>query len=734
MIHTSTNTLDRTGLAVKPTGADDKKAYSIKCYTKDDWVFIHEELEKDGSLEDNIPDPSIVCPDKKEHSDTRATYMLTDAEAEDLRKHPKVVFVCIDYDVYPGNYSPDPKDITTGVKRFGRFDKTVSNYRAWNTAPSLPPTSQAGIGASDKNRTGYQILRHTQKENPWDATATGVTGNDHLIIETEPKQLGDGTGVDAIVSDDGFWIAHPEFVHTDDDPVGWSTGNALTWSGISTTPGTCGVLDVVLDGPYYIDPDWFNADPINRLTQRWDGTTVPQDSVARAWWSDSSQRSAGFSTIGTTNGISGSYTRASCNGSNTAKGTNGTDHGTQCAGQVFGKNYGSAYNCNKWVINGIGGSNAGINGSQFDVQKLFHLYKPNYDRHSATSGKQNDDKNPTLSSNSWGYRSNSIHTTGYYWYRPAAIDGSVNGVSYDSSNEPAFFDRYGSAGDLSRCKGEMVDSSVTAAGDELSEAGVIFVCASGNSNQTQQSPGDADYNNYWATSDNQSLQSSTHSEFGLTCYNTINRRGWPQALGKTTSGLSTAGTEFAAINVGALDDQYSSTGYTSLSDSDYKEKIVSYSDRGTGIDAYGAADDTLTADGRNSNLTYPHPETYTGLSLTPYDVDFGGTSSGCPTVAGWITTKLQYNRAWTWRGVKDWLKNSCGAQSPDRFYYGDDITSFTATSSQWEDFHAVNQYGDGPVVIWDAPTGSPTEPKKPEIKILNSPNLKISGGVEIKFS
>ena len=734
MIHTSTHTLDRTGLAVKPTGADDKKAYSIKCTSKDDWVFIHEELEKDGSLEDNIPDPSIVCPDKKEHSDTRATYMLTDAEAEDLRKHPKVVFVCIDYDVYPGNYHPDPKDITTSVKRFGRFDKTVSNYRAWNTAPSTPPTSQAGIGSTDKNRTGYQILRHTQKENPWDATATGVTGNDHLIIETEPQQLGDGTGVDAIVSDDGFWIAHPEFVTTADDPAGYVSGNPLTWSGISTSPGTCGVLDIVLDAPYYIDPDFFNADPLNRLTLRWDGTRVPVESAARSWWSDSSQRSAKYSAIGTTSGISTFYTRARCNGSNTAKPTNTSDHGTQCAGQVFGKNYGSAYNCNKWVLNGIGSNNAGINGSQFDVQKLFHLYKPNYDRHSTGIGQTNPDKNPTLSSNSWGYRSTSIHTTGYYWYRPSAIDGSVNGVSYTSSDEPAFFDRYGSAGDLNRCKGEMVDSSVTAAGDELSEVGVIFVCASGNSNQTQQSPGDLDYNNYWATSDNQPLSSSTHSEFGLTCYNTINRRGWPQALGKTTAGLSTAGTEFPAINVGALDDAYSSTGYTSLTDSDYKEKIVSYSDRGTGIDAYGAADDTLTADGRASDLTYPHPETYSGLTLTPYDVDFGGTSSGCPTVAGWITTKLQHNRSWTWRSVKDWLKNNCGNQSPDRFYYGDDITSFTATSSQWEDYHAVNQYGDGPVVIWDAPTGSPTEPKKPEIKISNSPNLKIGGGVEIKFS
>jgi len=738
MIHTSTNTLDRTGLAVKPTGANDKKAYSIKCYTKDDWVFIHEELEKDGSLEDNIPDPSIVCPDKKEHSDTRATYMLTDAEAEDLRKHERVEFVCIDYDVYPGNYAPDPKDIVASIQKFGRGTGSVSNYRAWNTSPTgtRPPTSQAGIGASDKNRTGYQILRHTQKENPWDATSTGLTQSDHIIIETETKQLGDGTGVDAIVSDDGFWIAHPEFVTTDDDPVGYSTGNALTWSGISTTPGTCGVLDVLLDGPYYIDPDWFNADPGNRLTQRWDGTTVPVESVARAWWSDSSQRSVGFSTIGTTSGFSSFYSRQSCNGSNTQKPTNGSDHGTQCAGQVFGKNYGSAYNCNKWVLNGIGGSNAGINGSQFDIQKLFHLYKPNYDRHSAVTGKQNDTKNPTLSSNSWGYRDDAIHDGGFYWYRPSSIDGLVPGTPYTSGSEPEFIDLLGAYGDGSRMKGEMVDSSVTASGKELSDAGVIFVCAAGNSNQTQVRPGDPDFDNYWATAsqgNDSPLSASTHFEFGLQCYNTINRRGWPQSLGKTTSGLSTAGTEYAAINIGALDDQIVSGGLGGNT-TDYKEKKVSYSDMGTGIDCYGAADDTMTADGRASSLTYPHPETYSGLTLTPYDIDFGGTSSGCPTCAGWITTKLQYNRDWTYTDVRNWLNNSCGAQSPDRFYYGDNITGFTSTTAAWEDMYSVQMYGQGPVVIWDAPTGSPTEPKKPEIRITNSPNLKFSGGVEIKFS
>ena len=135
-------------------------------------------------------------------------------------------------------------------------------------------------------------------------------------------------------------------------------------------------------------------------------------------------------------------------------------------------------------------------------RNYFILYKPNYDRHSAITGKQNDDKNPTTSSNSWGYRSSTIHSTGqYYWYRPSAIDGSVTGVSYTSGSvEPEFFDLLGAYGDGGRCKGEMVDSSVTAESDELADAGVIFVAAAGNSNQTQTSPDDLDFNNYWSTS------------------------------------------------------------------------------------------------------------------------------------------------------------------------------------------------------------------------------------------
>ena len=41
---------------------------------------------------------------------------------------------------------------------------------------------------------------------------------------------------------------------------------------------------------------------------RWDGTTVPVESVAREWWSDSTKRSATFASVGTLT-VPSSYTR-----------------------------------------------------------------------------------------------------------------------------------------------------------------------------------------------------------------------------------------------------------------------------------------------------------------------------------------------------------------------------------------------------------------------------------------
>ena len=94
-------------------------------------------------------------------------------------------------------------------------------------------------------------------------------------------------------------------------------------------------------------------------------------------------------------------------------------------------------------------------------------------------------------------------------------------------------------------------------------------------NQTQVNPGDLDYNNYWNGSPGVALTECTHTEFGYTVYNTLNRRGWPQAIGAAGTG---ANTIYPAINIYALDDQIQSggTGSNVLGDrpTDYKEKLL----------------------------------------------------------------------------------------------------------------------------------------------------------------
>ena len=73
------NVLDRTNLTVVPEGTGEKE-YFVGCYTKEDWEHIHKVLLEDGTLEDNVPPGAKVCEYECGHSDTRASYMLDDAE------------------------------------------------------------------------------------------------------------------------------------------------------------------------------------------------------------------------------------------------------------------------------------------------------------------------------------------------------------------------------------------------------------------------------------------------------------------------------------------------------------------------------------------------------------------------------------------------------------------------------------------------------------------------------
>ena len=381
-------------LPQEPEG-DVKKIYSIACHTPRDWTSIHRELVKDGSSDVHVPTEVVSCIDDKKHSTTRGSYKLTETEAAELAKDSRVKCVNIDVSSYPGTYAIDPLQIMDAIVQIPRYSSDVKNLRG--LAPPSTPTS------SDLNRCGYQLLRSKQKTNAWGGSVPGIV-NDRLA------SYGDGKHVDIIVGDQACWFGHIEFQNDQaDNPTDYVGGNVLPGNG------TCDLLDVILDGPYYIDPMWFNNDPATLMT-RWDGTIVPQEQSARAWWTDSNKRSAVYANIGTVP-IPSYYTRDRSNGSNTANHSSGGGdyHGTPCASQAYGRQYGFAYNANKWYINAYGQYGCGFE-NYFDVMKLFHLHKPTNPIYGT--------KDPTISSNSWGYRK-PLPNTGYYFHRKG-LTGTIS--------------------------------------------------------------------------------------------------------------------------------------------------------------------------------------------------------------------------------------------------------------------------------------------------------------------
>jgi hypothetical protein len=616
----------------------EQKYYAIGATTPEAWEYVHSVLTQDGSLDDNIPTRPIECTDLKEHSPTRAVYLMTDEEAAQLSTHPDIKFIDLDKSQYPDLYPPRPDEMRCTPNRYG---SAVKNYRNLSNIPGTATSAEL-------NRAGFQLLRLAQYANPWQGQASTT------VIQNAIANTNTGRDIDVVVGDEGCWFGHVEFANnTGNGPADYKWANA---GNPLSSVGTCDLLDMVLDGPYYIDPAWFNANPGARLTTRWDGTIVPTDAAAQAWWQDGNQRSAQFASAGTV-AVPEYYTRANCNGSNSAVSAEG-DHGTPCSGQAFGRTFGWAYNANKWFIDAYGGYGFGLNVDlYFDIMKIFHVNKPINPRYGT--------KDPTISSNSWGFRATQ-GTTGYYYFRQGT-SGS-GGVAY--STKPAFMAYLGSTGDGGRFKGEMVDNTLTTAGDELIASGVIFVVAAGNSNQQQVSSSNANFNNYWSSSAATPLTSATHSEFGSTCYNTTSRRGFPQQLGKYTSGSDIV---YPAINIGALDDDFTGGGL---------ERKVNYSDMGDQIDCYTPGDATLSSSWDASIARYDQR----AGGLTSYDTSFNGTSSACPTATGLIATALETNRSWTWQNVRTWLQ-SLTEQSAGTFYQGPDPA--TATSSDWSDLNSL---------------------------------------------
>lgn len=647
-----------------------EKYYQLGTHTAEQWQELHAELIADGNVYEAVPVRQVTVDDDKQHSPTRGTYLLTSEEADGLKNDARVKFINIDYSKYPEEFKPPPKELQMVAPALvNRYSGNVKHYREFEISNTLAnPTT-----AADSNRAGYQLLRCQQFAEPWRDAALA----DNAVVNSNIQQYGTGRDIDVVVADEGCWIGHPEFQNncvlsndgttSVENPAGYTGGNVLPGNG------TCDVLDLVLDSPYYIDPEWFDADPDNRLTTRWDGTIVPVETVARTWWSNSAQRSTKFQNAGTVN-ISFLYTRTNVSGDNNLQPAGGDgEHGTPCGALTYGRTQGWAYNSNKWMLDLYGTYGTDIEAG-FDLTKLFHQLKPknsNYNK-----------QDPTVMSNSWGYRSNKepgLGQTLYYTHR------ATSNVSYTTETGINWLSHMGLTGDGGRWKSEMKPNSLITALDELIDSGVLFVCAAGNSNQKCVAYDHPDYDNYITPTDGGTLDDSGFFEFGVLVYGTTNRRGFPQQGGKFVD--NDGATRYKTINVGALDDDFNGG----------LESKVNYSDRGNSIDCYTPGDGTLAANKSYTNEG-PRPDTYAGFGFnagTAYDCAFGGTSAACPVAAGFIATVIEHNRDWTWKEVIDWI-NSLQSPAPADFYYG--VESTTTNDANWTDYESLE--GGTPKVLY----------------------------------
>lgn len=574
------------------------KKYTIKVTEEQYWEEIHDTLCGISSCE-HVPNREVACHDEKEHSPTRGTFLLHGYEAEELKNHPHIEWIELDPSEYPELY-PKPS------LYLNRWGENVKVYRDCDT--SLGSVAAAAT-VGELNRTNWGVVRTGIGTAGvfWGATTGASIGP---VLGNVSYSL-TGKNVDLVIHDSGVLQYHPEFLDAN---------------------GQSRVRDIVLDGPYYIDPSYFdNVIPGVKYTKP-DGRVGIATTAAREWWSNSTKRSVGFSTIGTVSIVT-DYTVQSALGSGGTSHTLGSGHGTCCASLVAGKNFGLAFEANIWNMCGIGDNTSITIDTNYTLMKLFHVYKPI----NPETGK----KNPTVVNGSWGYQ---------------AAFTSANVVEYQFRTGVGTFTGIGSTNQATAMKEGLNNqvsgaykswstssrsNSTDTAASEMMGVGVIYVCAAGNNNQRLGiGSADPDRLNYMEDR----WFSAGDSRFGglrVPC----NHRDWmnPQGIGFNTT------TDFhPVICVGAMDDSISAVTLPR------GETKATYSNNGPGIDVWAPADETLAAGLPNNGSGYNDFRRYD--NSLHFDNNFNGTSAAAPVACGVVCLYMQTNPTASSRTVKEWIK------------------------------------------------------------------------------
>lgn len=588
--------------------------YLVIVNLPEDWEVIHKYITEENEI-DGIPNRKIPCLNLQEYSLRASVYEMSIEEAEVLRSHPQVERV----ELNPTKYSQPVSPMTD------RFKKNV----AFNKPGLVAALDSESIAHTNGIRSNWSItFANNASSEPY--RGTGITST--TIHNTDVQYSMTGKNVDAVIIDSGVGAIHPEFIAGD---------------------GTVRAKDLILDGPYKVDPDYFTANN-HTYTKIIDSVNCGvgiATAAALSWWTNASNRSNAFQSLGTISSISSSYNvghSLTKTGNPPSGGGINSGHGTACASQIGGKSFGLAFECNIWSIRIDFGDGYISSNTALDICTIFH---------NAKKISQNNDPDPTVTNNSYGFTSSTGNIADFFYahgYRGTAYSyagtgydnilptgynyGAQRNNKYFSYNTSGTSQNAGYSGSGQYAPVATAGAATNSSAESAIAAGVIVVASAGNSNQKLCDHTDVDYNNWYYYS---------VDEYGDSYTNWTNRVTGVQ---KGYSGTNNCAKHLGAIRVGALDCGVEPADNNQGSTA-YALRKVCYSANGPMINIWAPGEMTMAAGYSGSYEDYARSD-----DSNFYDMWFNGTSAAGPNACSLICLYLESNRSATQQDVKRWLE------------------------------------------------------------------------------
>lgn len=646
-------------------------SYLVIVKNKNDWEEIHNFLINETEVE-HIPNRNVECENTQNHSPRSSIYSLKIEEIEELRNHPKIENIILNPEHYPQPAS------TTDL----RYKK--------NIAISKPNVSGAGLTGNYFPEFLNTTYTNNVRSNWAHQFMVNYTGSEYrgVGIATTTLYNSDevysltGKGVDAVIIDSGVCPIHPDFLNID---------------------GTTRVRDLILDGPYVVDSNYFigiGATYIKIV----DGVNIGvgiNTTSAINWWGNTNNRSAKFSNLGTIT-IPATYTLGQATSKNDGTNPILNGHGTSCASQIGGNTFGLATEANLYSIRGNLGSGYGgtlDTSIGLNACAIFHQAK---------NISQNGNPNPTIINNSYQYNNlfgNALNGKYYVFYRNVNYfytgTGNLNNkpvnsffatnhanVVFNTSSgiKNLYYSSNGVNG-LGYFQGNGFGNTydpygaVSLGAENAIDAGCIVVAAAGNMNQKLSNSIDIDYYNQYSASGISGQYYYTNRVFGI-------------QKGTINNGSEYHGT----IRVGAIDCALEPAGQRQGSPA-YLIRKSAYSNNGPMIDVWAPGEMTMAATYANINdgVSFPRQD-----NSNFYDTYFNGTSSASPNTCSLLCLYLQTNRSANQGVVRNWLWNVGSKTVPisdpypnpnDANYWSQNYNATTDYPDKYGD--SYNWKGDG---------------------------------------